>query len=200
MIIEQEFTVDAPREQVAALLTDIDRVSRCVPGVEGVTAVGEDTYEAVLKAKLGPISAAFNGSLHLDTSAAPQRLSASGQGRDQRSGSDAKVEFSADLEERDGATHVRTRADVTIRGRLGQFGTGVINSTARELVAEFARCVNATLTAAPGAPGPEPAAPPSVGRMAARGVGAWLLGLLRSLWSTLRRLARAAAERIRSRR
>lgn len=180
----------APLADVAGFLVDAQRISRCVPGVESVEEVGNGEYRATLQARLGPVAAAFQGTLRLDDSEAPNRLSAFGEGHDQRSGSQAKVEFTADLEEDDGETVVRAHADVAIRGRLGQFGTGVINSTAREMVREFAQCINNTLS---GSADDTVAAsrdrqPSSLLRVGFRGVWTWLVGVVRTGRTRLRAL------------
>jgi carbon monoxide dehydrogenase subunit G len=200
MIIEQKFTVQAPLEATAAFFLDIDRVSPCMPGVESVKEIEPGQYQAVLAVRLGPIRAAFEGTMTLDDSEAPDRLSATAQGRDKATGSVAKVAFTADLrEERPGETTVVAVTDMTLRGRMAQFGTGVIRAAAGELVDEFAACANATLAAghapldhqaeAPAnhpasdsatssapVPAPVPSSSPSVLRI-----------LARSLWKALRR-------------
>lgn len=190
MIIEEVFRVNAPKSEVASFLVDAERMSSCVPGVESLEEVAEGEFRATLRARLGPMAAAFQGTLRLDDSEAPDRLTARGEGRDQRSGSQANVEFVADLEEDGSETVVRTQADVVIRGKLGQFGTGVINSTAQEMIREFAQCVNGTLsvsaeTAGPGGEG-RPRA--SLFRIGSRGVVAWLVGIFRSVWIRVRGL------------
>lgn len=188
MIIRQTFTVSAPRERVAVLLTDVPSMSRCVPGVEKVREEEDNRYGAVLRLSLGPISTAFEGSVELDAAEAPQRLRASGRGRDRRSGSQAEISFTADLEEEQSdRTRVEAEADVVIRGRLGQFGTGVIESTGRELVASFAECLNATLAGAEGEAATPTVRTPSPFALAGRGVRAWAAERIRGL---LRRILR----------
>lgn len=146
MIIEETFSVNASRLETADFFTDIRRVSACVPGVENVTEVAPNSYEAVLGVRLGPIRAAFQGSLALDDTEAPARLTATGQGRDRSTGSIAKVRFTADLiEVSPELTTVTTVADVALRGRMAHFGTGVIRAAAGEMVKEFAICVNHSL-------------------------------------------------------
>jgi carbon monoxide dehydrogenase subunit G len=158
MIITESFTLQADRERVVALLTDIERVAACVPGVENVEMTEPNTYKAVLKTQIGPIKSSFTGSVEVDPSEAPARLTAKGQGKDRSTQSMAKVGFSAGLEEiGDGATRVDAEADISIRGRLGQFGTGVIQATATQMLNDFATCVNATLGAAETGTEPPPA-------------------------------------------
>lgn len=148
LLIDQTFTVTAPADVTAAFFSDIERVSGCIPGVQDVCQAPDGTYEATLGVRLGPIRAAFGGVLALDDSEAPKRLRATGEGRDRATGSSAKVEFTADLsEDEPGKTTVRAVADVAIRGKLSQFGTGVMRAAAGEIVREFAACADATLAA-----------------------------------------------------
>lgn len=185
--------VPAGRDRVAAFLLDVERVSVCVPGVDEVVALGEGRYQATLRVQMGPIRSQFAGEVTVDDTEAPARLTAIGQGRDKATGSQAKVEFAASLSSTDGAeTTVACVADVTIRGRLGQFGTGVITSTAKSLVREFADCAARTLQESPGAEGAvgsEPVGPPaaaSLARVVRRGLWLYLQDLLRRLRSVLR--------------
>lgn len=190
MIIEEEFTVNAPRDQVAAFFTDIHRVAACVPGLEGVEELGPNHYSARLGVRMGPIRAAFGGSLRLDPSDAPARLVAHGEGRDRATGSVATVRFTADLTEpTPGTTHVKAVADVALRGRMSQYGTGIVRAAAGEIVREFANRANATLAAEaarPAAAAPQQAvattAPPAVATAPQRGLLALLVrALLRAL-------------------
>jgi uncharacterized protein len=189
MIITESFTLQADREHVAALLTDIERVAACVPGVENVEMTEPNTYKAVLKTQIGPIKSSFTGSVEVDPSEAPARLTAKGQGKDRSTQSMAKVGFSASLEEiGDGTTRVDAEADISIRGRLGQFGTGVIQATATQMLNDFAMCVNATLDAAE--TGAEPPPPPQRTLKLARVVALSLWARLIAYLGSLRRKAR----------
>lgn len=204
MIIEENFTVRAPAQAVSDFFLDIDRVSKCVPGVGEVRTVGDGEYEATLSVRVGPVAASFLGSVALDASEAPTRLKASGQGKDRASGSRVEVKFAADLVEVGDVTEVRSEADVVVRGRLGQFGTSVIKATSHELVKEFSACVNASLATqasaasvaedsadaaepnrSPGAASSAPATPPTPAQAAPLKVlplvGRILLGMLTAL-------------------
>ena len=124
MIIEQTFSVDAPRDQVSAFLQDPERMLYCVPGVEEVQHLDDDRYAAALKVKVGPIKTAFKGEFTMDRSQAPEVIIAQGQGRDRASGSSVTARLEATLTGGTGNTTVRTKVDIAIRGRLGQFGSG----------------------------------------------------------------------------
>jgi carbon monoxide dehydrogenase subunit G len=56
----------APPEKVWAMLMDIEKLSRIVPGVSRLEKIGDNSYKSVLEIKLGPVKAAFNGQLDLE--------------------------------------------------------------------------------------------------------------------------------------
>jgi len=185
VIIGESFILQAGRERAAALLTDIERVATCVPGVENVRMTEPNAYEAVLRMQIGPIKSSFSGSVQVDPSGAPARLAATAQGKDRSTQSMAKVGFSATLEEiGDGTTRVDAEADVSIRGRLGQFGTGVIQATATRMLSDFATCANTVLAATTNegaAPPPAPEATLRVGRVVGLSLWARVVAFVRSL-------------------
>ena len=171
MIIEQTFTVSGSREEVARFLAAPDQMLYCVPGVESVTQEDDGSYKATLKAKVGPIRASFTGNVSIDSSQTPDRITASGEGRDRATGTVAKVTLDADLTETEpGVTTISSRADVALRGRLGQFGTGVIQSIAGEMIEQFARCVETRVAGDDTGAAPEAVSSPNLASVAMRGV------------------------------
>jgi carbon monoxide dehydrogenase subunit G len=190
MIIEESFSLAASPTDVASFFLDVDRMSRCVPGVDSVRAIDPDRYEATMSIRLGPIQARFAGNVRVDSTDAPHRLAASARGNDKATGSQAEVEFTANLVElADGTTRVDSISDVTIRGRLGQFGTGVITSTAKAMVREFATCAGTAL-ATSDAPAAQPMQPTGLGRAISQGIGIYLKTVLQRAGAFFKRLVR----------
>lgn len=171
MIIENTFTVQAPRDDVARFLLDPERMLPCVPGAEDIRRLDDGRYAAALAVKVGPIRAAFQGQFALDGSGAPETIVADGEARDRGSGSTVQARLDATLSEGDGdTTKVATRVDITIRGRLGQFGSGVMQSVSNEMVGAFASCVQARLSGNEDAEATAPAGSPNLASIAARGL------------------------------
>jgi carbon monoxide dehydrogenase subunit G len=208
MEIRESFEVNAPRKAVAEVLLDVPTVATCVPGVQDVKQDEGGSWQAVMTAQLGPIKASFAGTIAVDGSEAPQRLRATGEGRDRKTGSQAAVSMVATLSEADEeTTSVEVVADVAIRGRLGQFGTGIIRATASEMTKAFAECLAgkvgetpALSSHAPAVQGqrlvePKEAAPagrsrtsPSrvgIATVLLRGLRSWMKGLLHRAWAAL---------------
>lgn len=147
MIIEDKFVINAPLEETWKLLLDIPRVSQCIPGAEKIEQLDDGRYKGNLIVKVGPISANFAGQVHLVDLDPPHRFNATARAKDQATASMASIDFSAALSPTEAQeTEVEIAVDVTIRGRLGQFGQGVMRETAKQLTQVFAECVQAHLT------------------------------------------------------
>ena len=148
MIIEDKFVISAPIQEVWDFFLDIPAIGPCLPGAEQIEQVDDENYKGNLVVKVGPIKANFNMQVALTDLEPPHRLAAKAQGKDKNTASMVSATFTASLTETEpGQTEVAHHVDVAIRGRLGQFGQGVIRETAKQITQVFATCVQAKLTA-----------------------------------------------------
>jgi carbon monoxide dehydrogenase subunit G len=157
MKLEQSFSVQAPLGEVWSALIDVERVAPCLPGAE-ITERGEDgEYHGTFSVRLGPTSAAYRGTLRLDSvDEAAREATMSAKGTDKRGQGGASATIVNRLREEDGGTRVEVSADFTITGRLASFGrSGMIEDISKRLLRDFADCLQATL-AAPSAEAAEP--------------------------------------------
>jgi carbon monoxide dehydrogenase subunit G len=76
----------------------------------------------------------------------PSKLTASISGDDKGSASNVGATFSAELEPAGEGTRVAYRVEYSLRGRLGTFGSAVLQGTVRKMTAEFASCLEKALT------------------------------------------------------
>ncbi len=164
MQIADSFTVEAPIEAVWGFFFDLDRMRQAVPGVESIEPVDADTYRGRIRVKVGAIAASFGGLATITDKDPPQRLAARLQGEDKTVASFVQGTFTSSLRPVPAGTEVTYQLDVTLRGRLAQFGTAVVNATAKKMKAEFTSRLRAALVeggAGPGPAGPEaPASAP----------------------------------------
>ncbi len=148
MLIEQRFTVHTPVQKVWDFLLDAPGMSVCVPGAEQVEALDDKSYRGTLKAKLGPISASFSGKMTITEMDPPHYLASRGEGVDARTSSRATTRMTMRLREvGPGETEVVVSAEVSMAGRLGRFGHGIMQEQARILTEDFANCARARLEA-----------------------------------------------------
>src|SRR5206468_11319546 len=66
MTFTQTCTITASRDVVWDFLLQAENVAHCLPGVEAFKQLDEDNYEGTLRVKVGPISLALQGTLHVE--------------------------------------------------------------------------------------------------------------------------------------
>ena len=141
MKLEQSFDLAAPLERVWSALIDVERVAPCLPGA-AVTGRGDDgSYTGEFKVKIGPTSAAYRGSLHMeDVDEAGHTATMQAAGTDKRGQGAAKATIVSTVTSTgDGETTVAVSTDYHITGRLARFGRGgMIEEISAELLGEFA--------------------------------------------------------------
>jgi carbon monoxide dehydrogenase subunit G len=145
MLIKDSFVINASQEKVWKFLFDLPNLSQCIPGVESVEAVDDETYRGKLVVRVGPIKSAFSGMVILTEVNAPNRIAGSVEGEDKSSASSVKATFTGTLKTVETGTEAAFEVEANLRGRLAQFGGPVITATAKKLTAEFARCLRETL-------------------------------------------------------
>lgn len=60
MDFTNEFRVSLPPDQAWALLTDVERIAPCMPGAQ-LTGRDGDTYNGLVKVKVGPVTVQYKG-------------------------------------------------------------------------------------------------------------------------------------------
>jgi hypothetical protein len=194
MIVEGQLMVAAPVERVWQFILDVEAMASCMPGMERAEQIDEKTYAGAVTAKVGPISATFEVKGVIADVEPLQRIVLNFDGRDKRTASTLKGKMSLDLASMaQGGTQLSYKADVSIRGRLGQFGDGIIRETASLLIDDFAARMRSHLEAGAEAI-PQPQANLSVttlaGRLALRRGRGLVRGLLAWFGSGIGRLFR----------
>lgn len=141
MKIEDSFDVAAPRARVWELITDPETVAGCVPGCDGIEVVSDTLYRARVSVKVGPIKASFNMEVELTGETPPEEIRSKSRGEEGSRASTVSSENLLRLEEIDADnTRVFYQAEVSVVGRLGKFGLGVMKKKAESLGRDFAAC------------------------------------------------------------
>jgi carbon monoxide dehydrogenase subunit G len=154
MNIENEFRVDVPVEEAWRVLLDVERIAPCMPGAQ-LQEIDGDEYRGIVKVKVGPISAQYKGAARLtEVDDANHRAVIRAEGRDTRGQGNASATVTATLQPDGGGTRVRIESDVTITGKVSQFGRGVIADVSNKLMAQFVACLERDVLAAPAPPAP----------------------------------------------
>jgi hypothetical protein len=139
MLIEDKFTVRAPREQVWRFMVDPKRMLPCVPGCESIEQTGPGRYRAAVKLEVGPIRTRFNLQIDIEREQPPALIESTTRGEEGTRASTlsarSRLELAA-VDER--STEVSYSSDVAVVGRLGRFGLGMMKKKAQSLGAAFA--------------------------------------------------------------
>lgn len=148
MKISQEFVVARPPADVWTFFQDVPSVAQCLPGAE-LSNVNEDgTYDGTLAVKLGPMTAAFEGTATITPDEANHSATIDGKGVDKKGGSRGQVKVVYAIAEDPGGSKVNVDADVTLSGPAAQFGrTGLINEMSKRLIGDFVTCLEGKLGA-----------------------------------------------------
>ncbi|MFI9847114.1 SRPBCC family protein [Nonomuraea sp. NPDC051941] len=153
MILDNEITVPAPPDEVFALISDVERVVTCLPGA-ALDGRDGDAYQGGVTVKVGPVTAAYTGTVRfLEVDAGRRLLRLQGRGADTHGGGDAEAEVVLTVEEAPTGSLLRVRTDLLIRGKIVQFGKGAIATVSGRLLQQFA----ANLATLVGAPAPSAA-------------------------------------------
>jgi uncharacterized protein len=146
MRLDQEFTVAAPADRVWTFLMDVPRMATCIPGASDVRQIDDHSYDATVKAKIGPVAASFGCKIAiLELDDATHTGVVEVNGKDTRIGGGVKARLTMNLVPDGDATMVRIGSDVDILGKIGQYGHGMINKRATAMLDEFAQCVRTRL-------------------------------------------------------
>ena len=161
MRIEDRFTVALPLPETWEVLRDVERIAPCMPGAQ-LTEIEGDEYRGVVKIKLGAITAQYKGSVHFaEIDEAGHRMVLAAKGRETRGQGNASADVVVTLVATDAGTEVAIETDLTISGKIAQFGRGVLADVSSKLLGEFARCLEDDLARRDGGerPGAGAAAP-----------------------------------------
>jgi carbon monoxide dehydrogenase subunit G len=170
-----EYRIDAPREAVWRALNDPAVLARCIDGCELFEPAGDDKYQAVVKAKVGPVSATFHAELEILEPDPPLAYSIAGQVKAGPAGfgrGSAHVELSEDGD----GTLLHYKVDGSVGGKLAQIGQRLIDATARKMADDFFAAF-AEQVASEGAQHHEAAARPAIPIWQGRGTLYWLVVL-----------------------
>ena len=165
MDLNHEFTVPVPVADAWKILTDVERIAPCLPGAE-LQEVEGDTYRGVVKVKVGPIQAQFKGQasfVERDDNAHKAVLK--GEGRDTGGKGNASALITAQLTSESAAsTKVVVTTDLSITGKVAQFGRGAMADVSDKLLGQFVENLNQLIASQPAsAPAETPAAAPAAG-------------------------------------
>ena len=146
--------VPAPPAKVWEALNDPETLKACLPGCEIFERTADGEYRVVIAARVGPVSARFNGKMSMSDVDPPNAYTLHFEGQGGAAGfarGEARVALAP---ESDAATSLTYAAKAQVGGKLAQIGSRLVDGAAAKLADDFFARFVARLAPAPVAPEP----------------------------------------------
>jgi len=139
MDLNNSFEVAADRATAWRVLNDVERIAPCLPGAQ-LEEIDGDEFRGNVKVKVGPVTAQYKGkATFIEQNEAEGKVVIKGDGRDSRGAGNASALITATLHEVDANnTRVDVHTDLSITGKVAQFGRGVMADVSGKLMGQFA--------------------------------------------------------------
>ena len=145
MELNNEFRVAVPVADAWKVLTDVERIAPMLPGAQ-LQEVEGDEYRGVVKVKVGPITAQYKGTAtFVEKDEAAGRVVLKATGRDTRGQGNASALITATMTPDGEGTKVSVGTELTVTGKVAQFGRGVLADVSSKLIGQFVDALEADL-------------------------------------------------------
>lgn len=141
-----EQLIEAPQQEVWRALNDPQVLRACVPGCESIELIGDNQYQVLMVARVGPVSAKFKGKLALTDIQPPDSYALGFEGQGGAAGfakGGAQVRLSPD----GAGTRLAYDVKANVGGKLAQIGSRLVDAAARKVADDFFRNFNEKLSA-----------------------------------------------------
>ena len=135
MKVQGTASLPAKREEVWDLLTDPQRLAKCLPGAERLEPDGPDRYKVAMKFGIAAFSGKFQGSVELAEKKPPESLKMRVEGRGVPGF--MKGEGTISLREKSGVTEVKYEGEAQVGGVIASVGQRMIEAASKKIMQQF---------------------------------------------------------------
>lgn len=145
--ISKTFRVSAPPRDVWNFMTDVEKVSTCIPGAQYMEDLGDNKHSVMLVVKVGPIKSTYRGEVFIRSmDEENQVIEIDGKGIDMKGKGGANMELIGSIIDKgDGTTEVIGDSTVTIQGMLAQFGSRMVEDVSNQIFLQFTKSLSSKL-------------------------------------------------------
>lgn len=136
MTMTGDVTLPAGRPKVWELLNDPEVLKACIPGCESLEKTSDNGFAAVVKTKIGPVSATFKGKVELSDLAPLVGYTIKGEGEGGIAGF-AKGGAKVSLADAAGGTLLHYDVEAHVGGKIAQLGARLIDGVAKNMADKF---------------------------------------------------------------
>jgi len=143
--LNQQFRVDLGVDDAWALLTDLPKVARCMPGAN-LDQVVDDEYRGGLSTKIGPINATYQGvAVFRERDDVAHRAVVEARGREAKGSGSASALITLHLKPDGDSTLVDVSTELAISGRAAQFGRSLLAEVSNAMLDQFVQRLEAMI-------------------------------------------------------
>ena len=145
--ISKTFSVSASPSDVWNFMTDVEKVSTCIPGAQYMEDLGNNKHSVMLVVKVGPIKSTYKGEVFIRSmDEEKQVIEIDGKGTDMKGKGGANMELIGSIIDKgDGTTEVVGDSTVTIQGMLAQFGSRMVEDVSNQIFLQFTKSLSSKL-------------------------------------------------------
>ena len=145
--LSKTFAIRAPISDVWDFMTNVEKVSTCIPGAQYEEALGENQHAVMLVIKVGPIKSTYRSTVSIRSlDNKNYTIEIEGQGTDTKGKGGATMELVGVLSENEnGTTQINGDSTITIQGMLAQFGSRMVEDVSNQLFIQFTNSLAAKL-------------------------------------------------------
>ena len=145
--MSKTFSIRASIRDVWDFMTDVEKVSTCIPGAQYEDDLGNDKHSVMLVMKVGPIRSSYRSTVSIRSmDDESYTIEIEGQGTDTKGKGGATMEMVGKLtENEDGTTEINGDSTVKIQGMLAQFGSRMVEDVSNQIFLQFTRSLAAKL-------------------------------------------------------
>ena len=145
-----EQLIAASQKVVWDALNSPEMLKTCVPGCESIDPIGDNEFQVLMVARVGPVSAKFKGKLTLSDIKPPNSYSLAFEGQGGPAGF-AKGGANVGLESVEGdKTRLGYDVNASVGGKLAQIGSRLVDAAAKKVADDFFRTFKAKVGTAEG--------------------------------------------------
>src|SRR3982074_2665747 len=139
MLVENEFEVAAPLDQVWKHMQDVPRIAPCLPGAELIDVNG-DVYKGRVTTKMGPVKLQFIGTAKIvERDESAKRIVMDAAGSEEKGKGQATMKVTSTMVSAGSGTRGKVSQDIQLSGAAAQRGAVPVKG--------FSIAMQATMTA-----------------------------------------------------
>ena len=137
--LDKSFEVPQSTELVWEHLIDPEKIMDCVPGVSVDEKVGDNHYKGKVGMKFGPMGVKYDADIfYKEIDKENRKIILTGDGVDSKGNGNAEMMMTINLTEREeGGVKLDAIMDVTVNGKIAQFGSRLITTVSNQLFKQF---------------------------------------------------------------